>query len=152
MKTLLLVALLACTSPAVFAQKAIVGTTTPDKNDNTLVLELPEEGAAAWQRVARVLADRGYPFAHSDVNLLALTTAFNPISRTASLSVSALVRGHQLILRGRLEAITVVGSPSQIVAVRRSAPLGGESEGWQELELIARELGGPVRYARLTVR
>lgn len=152
MKHLLLVALLALARPAAFAQGAISGTTAPDKNDNTLVVELPEEGAAAWRRVARVLADRGYPFAHSDVHLLALTTAFNPISRTASLSVSALVRGHQLILRGRLEAITTVGSPSQLVAVRRGAPLGGESEGWQELELIARELGGPVRYAQLVVR
>ncbi|NVO31086.1 hypothetical protein [Hymenobacter lapidiphilus] len=152
MKSILLVAALALTGPAVFAQTTPAGNLTADKKDNTLVVELPQEGVAAWQRVAQVLTDRGYPFAHSDINLLVLTTAFNPISSTSSLSVSAVVRGHQLTLRGRSESVSVVGTQSQLTTVRRSTSLAGVSEGWQELEAIARELGGTVRYSRLVVR
>lgn len=152
MKNVLLALLLALTGPAALAQTTPAGTLSTDRKDNTLLVELPDEGEAAWRRVAQVLLDRGYPLAYSDVNLLSLTTAFNPLNSTNSLSVSAVVRGHQLTLRGRSEAASIVGTPSQLTVVRRGAPMGGTRPDWQELEDIARVLGGTVRYTQLVQR
>lgn len=143
MKKLLLLLLLALAGVPVFAQLPVLHA-QPDKNDDTIVLTLPDEGREAWQRAAGVLAARGYTFRYSDADLLTLTTDFIDLKSTSNISVFVLVQGHQLLLRGRW--LTAAKLPGDAVAVRRNGFLGGTSSEWSELEVLAQQLGGTAAY------
>ena len=147
MKKLLLLAALALASPRAFAQQAEPHA-QPTDNDDTIVLTLPDEGLAAWGRAGRLLAHRGYPIRYASPELLTLTT--EPIFRrgTGTVGIVLLVEGHEL----RLQAYGLIsseGSPAaEFRMTDRGGVLGGVARTWDELEAVARLLGGTVRYAR----
>ncbi|SDX64923.1 hypothetical protein [Hymenobacter psychrophilus] len=141
-KLLFLVLLLALgAAPAVAQLPALHAQ--PERSDDTVVLTLLDEGRAAWQRAAAVLAARGYSLGHSDADLLTLTTDFTAIKHNNVLAVFVQVQGHQLLLRARW---IVFNEPiSAARAVRRGGLLGTSYE-WPELEAIAQALGGTAAY------
>lgn len=139
---LLLLLLALAAAPPAFAQLPALHA-QPERSDDTVVLTLPDEGRAAWQRAAAVLAARGYGLRHSDADLLTLTTDFTAIKHNNTLSIFVQVQGHQLLLRARC-----IGSGDSITGastVRRGGLLGTSYE-LPELEAIAQALGGTAAY------
>lgn len=148
-KLLLPLLLLVLAGPAALAQN-FTPHPEPDKNDDTIVLTLPDEGHVAWQRAAGVLATRGYTFRYSDADLLALSTDPITIEGARTMFIFVQVQGHQLLLRGRW-----LGSNDQLgdaYATSRGGVLGGTSNDWTELEAIARQLGGTATYYNSAAR
>ncbi|OWP63271.1 hypothetical protein CDA63_09600 [Hymenobacter amundsenii] len=143
MKKFLLPLLLALAGAPAFAQGPVPHA-QPDKNDDTIVLTLPDEGDVAWQRAAAVLVARGYTFRYSDADLLALSTDYSEFTLTSNISIFVLVQGHRLLLRGR--CLTGLTPPSNAQAIRRGGFLGGTSNDWTELEAVAQLLGGTAAY------
>ncbi|MFD2784045.1 hypothetical protein [Hymenobacter rubripertinctus] len=143
MKKLLLLAALALAGPRTFAQLPALHA-QPDKQDDTIVLTLPDEGRAAWQRAAGVLAARGYTFRYSDADLLTLSTDYIILERMGPIGVFVRVEGHQLLVRCRY-LNSADDSISKAQAVRMGGLLGTSRE-WPELVAIARELGGTAAY------
>ncbi|SET48889.1 hypothetical protein [Hymenobacter actinosclerus] len=141
---LLAAGLLLSSAPA-FSQTAGLRT-QPIDFDNTLVVTLPDEGQAAWQRAGRLLAQRGYLIRFASPELLTLST--EPVSNfTARLmGVYLVVEGPELHLQGYIPAGDNVINWLQIIEYSTGRGLSGRR--WQELEEIARLLGGTVRYAR----
>lgn len=148
MKKLLLPLLLLAVGPA-FAQLPALRA-TPEKNDDTIVLTLPDEGRVAWQRAAGVLAARGYSFRYSDADLLTISTDYIELESHDIIGLFVRVEGNRLLLRGRwLVNNTDAGSGE---AVSLGGFLSGSTSKWAELEAVARELGGTAAYYNSAAR
>ena len=123
---------------------------TPQNADDTILLTLPNGGEAAWHRAAQVLVARGYTLAYSDAQLLTLNTDFTDIHGTSGyLSVFVFISGNQLTLRARSNATPI---PNASFGIVRRGALLGVSRDWQELEAIARDLGGTAGYVNTPAR
>ena len=148
MKKILLLPLLLAVGPA-FAQLPALHA-TPEKNDDTIVLTLPDEGRVAWQRAAGVLAARGYTFRYSDADLLTISTDYIGLESYDIIGLFVRVEGNRLLLRGRwLVKSTDTGSGE---AVSLGGFLSGSTSKWAELEAVARELGGTAAYYNSAAR
>ncbi|WP_019948119.1 hypothetical protein [Hymenobacter aerophilus] len=141
---LLAVGLLLGGAPA-FAQTAGLRT-QPIDFDNTLVVTLPDEGQVAWQRAGRLLARRGYLVRFASPELLTIST--EPVNNFAQhlMGVYLVVDGHELQLQGYIPAGDNTINWLHVIEYDNGKGVSGRR--WQELEEIARLLGGPVRYAR----
>lgn len=147
MKKLLLPLLLAG-APA-FAQLPALHA-RPEKNDDTIVLTLPDEGRAVWQRAAGVLAARGYTFRYSDADLLTISTDYVRLESYDTIGLFVRVEGNRLLLRGRwLSDDDVTGNG---YAISMGGFLSGSGSKWAELEAAARELGGTPGYYNSAAR
>ncbi|UYZ64412.1 hypothetical protein [Hymenobacter weizhouensis] len=115
---------------------------TPTRTDDTILVELTDTPEAGWRRLAQVLVGRGYSIAHSDKDLLTVSTHVLELPGHP-FRVTGMVIGRTVVLRLYLGGeVEHIGYPT-----RRSNRGGGNSWDWRELEAIARELGGPVQYA-----
>lgn len=133
--------------PAAQAQTASVvpgAHTTPARTDDTILIELPaaDTPEVGWRRLAQVLVSRGYSIAHSDKDLLVLSTHVLELPGLP-FRITGMVAGRTAVLRlykgGEIEK---TGYPTY-----RANRGGGNNWEWRELEAIARDLGGPVQYA-----
>ncbi|MBT2557549.1 hypothetical protein J7E24_07110 [Hymenobacter sp. ISL-91] len=148
MKKLLLPLLLLAVAPA-FAQLPALHA-APEKNDDTVVLTLPDEGRVAWQRAAGVLAARGYTFRYSDADLLTISTDYIELESYDIIGLFVRVEGNRLLLRGRwLVNSTDAGNGE---AVSLGGFLSSSASKWAELEAVARELGGTAAYYNSAAR
>ncbi|OWP63272.1 hypothetical protein CDA63_09605 [Hymenobacter amundsenii] len=120
----------------------------PDKDDDTIVLTLPDEGRALWQRAGQLLARRGYPIRYASPELLTLTTEAIVPREANTMGLVLAVQGHEL----RLQAYTPNGSTTfptvWFLMSNQSKGSGRDGHKWQELEEVARLLGGTRQYTR----
>ena len=147
MKKLLLLAALALASPRAFAQQAEPHA-QPTDNDDAIVLTLPDEGRTAWERAGRLLARRGYPIRSASPELLTLTTEPIIHEQAGVMGITLVVEGHELRLQAYKPASSEASPAGSFRITDRGKLLGGVSRDWEELEAVAKLLGGTARYAR----
>lgn len=144
MKKLFCFVVLACCCHLASAQTTTAPPTRPvaSKNDDAILVALVGSPEATWRKLAQVLVQRGYSIDHSDQSLLTLST--HPFGQNSyPIRVTGMVVEQMLVLRmyqWNTPSYGVLG----VDLVRRR---GGESAEWRELESIAQEMGGHVRYA-----
>ncbi len=124
--------------------------TQPTKDDDTIVLTLPDEGRALWQRAGQLLARRGYPIRYASPELLTLTTEAIVPRGTEKMGVVLAVQDHELRLQAYVPNGTTTFPVIWFFMVDQSNGNGREGRRWQELEEVARLLGGTRQYTRST--
>ncbi|WP_046242657.1 hypothetical protein [Hymenobacter terrenus] len=130
----------------------IVGSTRaqtsakPFKGANTILVQLPDSGVAAWKAAAKVLLSKGYTIKNSDKELLTLSTESKSISRAGDVILSSNVSAHQVVFRGIFNTHTLNDVPMQIVM--RGMVGSPFMIAWNELEVVAASLGGTITYAK----
>lgn len=143
MKKLFCFFLLVCCCHLALAQTSTAPPTRPasGRNDDAILVAFVGSSEVTWRKLAQVLVQRGYSIEHSDQNLLTLST--HPFGQNYfPIRVTGMVMEQMLVLRmyqWNIPAFGVLGAD----LVRRR---GGESAEWRELESIAKEMGGQVRY------
>ncbi|MBC8082057.1 MAG: hypothetical protein H7Z21_02495 [Hymenobacter sp.] len=143
MRKLLLSALLAFPLQAAQAQTPPAPPAprpTTARNDDTILVDLTDTPEAGWRRLAQVLVRRGYSIEHSDKDLLTLSTHALYLSQPFRVAATVIDRTVVLRMYGRRVA-------ADILLTERVQRRGSANEEWRELETIARELGGVIRYA-----
>ncbi|UOG76872.1 hypothetical protein MTX78_09795 [Hymenobacter tibetensis] len=147
MKKLFCTALLACFMQAVHAQTTTVPAphATATKEDDTILLELTATPEASWQRLAQVLVQRGYSIEHSNKDLLTLSTYPLFVPQSGVLRVAGTVVKNTFYLRVYWGGNMETGSGPYVLARQKSEKM------WRELEAIAREFGGSIRYTTSAV-
>lgn len=149
MQTIILLAGLLLAGAPVFAQTAELRL-KPIDFDNTLVLTLPDEGRALWQRAGRLLAQRGYAIRYASPDLLTLSTEAVDTRGAVTLGMALVINGHELRLQGYNNRMVLSADKqaSWLEVVSYETGNGQRARQWQELERVARLLGGTVQYAR----
>ncbi|MBT9395170.1 hypothetical protein KLP40_18525 [Hymenobacter sp. NST-14] len=127
----------------------------PVSLDNTLVLTLPDEGQALWQRAGQLLAQRGYAIRYASPELLTLSTEVIAARSGPSLGITLTVVGHELQLRGYIDYTNIHGTQlsqsNSLMLIDYEEGNGRRARQWQELEDVARLLGGTRQYTRVGI-
>ncbi|NVO31085.1 hypothetical protein [Hymenobacter lapidiphilus] len=151
---LLLSGLLFLTAVPTFAQTGGLRT-KPIDFDNTIVLTLPDEGPAAWKRAGRLIAQRGYPIRFASPELLTLSTEVMGARKATPLGFTVAVNGHELHLRGFTSYTDIASyqtsSSAQLLLIEYMDSGNARGRQWQELEDVARLLGGTRQYTRVGI-
>ncbi len=133
MKNLLLVFLLAFTTVTVYAQ-------VPEKA-KTIIITLPDSNTVA-DKVTKVLTSRDYTVQAAGKTPSVITTAAKTLKTNARVIYTAQIKGADVLLTGRM---VVAGQSSMIIEYKgaKGTPI---MTGWEEMEKIAKALGGKVKY------
>jgi hypothetical protein len=133
MKNLLLVFFLAFTTVAAYAQ-------VPEKA-KTIIITMPDSNAVS-DKVIKVLTSRDYTVQAAGKTPSVITTAAKTLKTNARVIYTAQLKGADVLLTGR---IVVAGQSSMIIEYKgaKGTPI---MTGWEEMEKIAKALGGKVKY------
>lgn len=147
MKKLFCTALLACALEAANAKTSPASAphATASREDDAILLTLTETPEAGWRKLAQVLVQRGYSIEYSDKELLTLSTYALYVPQSGVLRVAGTVVENTLYLRVYSGGNIETGSGPYILARQKS------ERAWRELEAIAKEVGGSIRYAASAV-
>ncbi|SDX64949.1 hypothetical protein [Hymenobacter psychrophilus] len=120
----------------------------PTDHDDTVILLLPDADRAAWQRVGRLLAQRGYPIRYASPELLTLTTEPIDVENIGVMGLLVVVEGHELRLQAYTPSSGSESARTWLNVQDWGRWLGGTSRYWEEVEQVARLLGGTAQYTR----
>ena len=105
---------------------------------NTIIITLPDSNTAS-AKVIKALQARDYTA--SEKNKV-ITTAARTLKNGARVSYNAQLKGTEVYLTGK---ILVAGQTNMVIANQgaKGTPI---LNGWEEMEKIAKEIGGKVQY------
>ncbi|WP_345236351.1 hypothetical protein [Hymenobacter saemangeumensis] len=122
---------------------------TPFSGANELVVHVPDSGALAWARAARVLTARGYQLLRPEPAAHRLKTVPRPVQQYAFAKETIEVRvfGQYLVVRGVIHYPDSVRYPAVPVVMPANRGRNEiQAQAWDELEAVARALKGAVWY------
>ena len=133
MKNLLLVFLLAFTTLSVYAQ-------VPEKA-KTIIITMPDSNTVN-DKVTKVFTSRDYTVQSTGKKASVISTAPKTLKTNARVVYTAQLKGADVLLTGR---IVVAGQSSMNIEYKetKGTPI---MIGWEEMEKIAKALGGKVKY------
>lgn len=134
MKKLLLAILMSIVAATAFSQSA------PEKS-NTIVLSASDSSQAKVNTL-KVFESRGYKVKVNNKTPNTITTVPKTLKENTRLSVTADIKGTEIILTGNL---SIAGQSGMRVENKgkKGTPL---FIAWDEMEKIAKAMGGPVKF------
>ncbi len=130
-KILLFLALFTCATSWSYAQA--------DKA-NTIVITVSDSNTVK-QKVTAVFTDREYTFAPGK-NPSLLSTAAKTLKSGTRVSYQVQLKGAEVVLSGKI----MVAGQSNMIIVNNGAKGSPFVNGWEEMEKIAKAIGGKVKY------
>jgi len=148
MKALVLSAVLLFSAASSFGQVSVKTSASlvldkPFKGANTIIVALPDSGLVAWEKTAAALTANGYTVKSSDKRLLTLSTESKPTPQAGDVAVAAIVQGSKVLLTG-----TTGSSAAPAIIEYRGKKSGPALLPWEQLETVAKSLGGTTEYTR----
>jgi hypothetical protein len=115
--------------------------TIPEKA-NTIIITMPDS-AAAREKVLKVLADRGYTASPGKTSSV-ISSPPKTLKNGARVGYNFQMKGKEIILTGTLP---VAGQPNMNISYNgnKGTPI---MNGWEEMDKIAKALGGKVKYEK----
>lgn len=123
----------------VFATALSYGQSVPEKS-NTIVVTLADSNKVS-DKVVKALSGRDYtPTVNKNSTV---TTAPKTLKNGARVGYTAQIKGNEVALTGK---ILVAGQSNMMIEYKgkKDSPI---MNGWEEMEKIAKALGGKVSYA-----
>lgn len=118
----------------------------PPEGATVIAVLLPDSGAVAFERVARLLVQQGYSVETRDPTAQRLTTAPHPLAEAPfSTSVQAIVMGHTVLFSGSVFYKTSRSGRALMYSAYSHVHFANYdyvAAGWRELEAIVQALPG----------
>jgi hypothetical protein len=114
----------------------------PDKS-NTIIITLSDSATAA-DKVKKAFTSRDHTVNAPGKDATIITTAAKTLKNGARVSFSAQLKGKDVILTGK---IMIAGQSNMVIVYggKKGTPF---MNGWEEMDKIAKEIGGKIRYEK----
>jgi hypothetical protein len=134
MKNLLLLFLLAFANVLAYAQGV------PEKA-KTIIITMPDSNMVS-EKVIKVLTGRDYTIPNAGKTSSVITTAPKTLKNNTRVVYNAQIKGAEIALTGKM----VVAGQSSMTIEYKGAKGSPIMSGWEEMDKIAKALGGKVKY------